>query len=209
MKKAINVFFSAVGAGLCIGIGGIIFLSIENRIIGSLMFTVGLYTIVLNGLNLFTGKVCYLLDNHISYFGMLAIIWLGNLAGTFVVATAMLRSRIAGIQNIAYELSQTKLNDNVLSIFILAVLCGMLMYIAVDGFKERGNPLILFICVSCFILSGFEHCIANMFYFSVAEAWSLKTLCYVLVMTVGNGMGGVILPAIKRSNVWSTKKKVA
>ena len=72
------------------------------------------------------------------------------------------------------------------------------MYVAVDGFKEKGNPLILFLCVSVFILSGFEHCVANMFYFAMAGAWSAKTVLYLLIMTLGNSVGGMLIPAIKK-----------
>ena len=68
-----------------------------------------------------------------------------------------------------------KLEDSLSGILILAFFCGMLMYIAVDGYKSKGNPVILFLGVSVFILAGFEHCIANMFYFTVAGVWSLKS----------------------------------
>ena len=49
-----------------------------------------------------------------------------------------------------------------------------------------------------FILCGFEHCVANMYYFSVAGMWSGKTLLYLLVMTLGNAVGGVVFPVIRR-----------
>ena len=49
-----------------------------------------------------------------------------------------------------------------------------------------------------FILCGFEHCVANMFYFSVANAWSGKTVLYLLVMTLGNSCGGLILPLCRK-----------
>ena len=49
-----------------------------------------------------------------------------------------------------------------------------------------------------FILSGFEHCVANMFYFSVANAWSLTAVGYLLVMTVGNLVGAVLSEAVKK-----------
>ena len=57
------------------------------------------------------------------------------------------------------------------------------MYVAVDGFKEKGNPVILFLCVSVFILAGFEHCVANMFYFTLAGVWSGRTFIYLFIMT--------------------------
>lgn len=200
MKKNIKMFLLAIGAGLAISIGGTVYLSVDNKIIGSLLFAVGLYAIVLNGLFLYTGKVGYLVDqsDKIEYLGLLAITWLGNLAGTWIGAVAVLNTRIQGIRENAVGICETKLADGPLSVFLLAIFCGILMYIAVDGFKEKENPLILFICVSVFILSGFEHCIANMFYFSIAGAWSLKTIVYLIIMTLGNSLGGVLIPSLKK-----------
>ena len=200
MKKNIKMFLLAIGAGLAISIGGTVYLSVDNKIIGSLLFAVGLYAIVLNGLFLYTGKVGYLVDqsDKIEYLGLLAITWLGNLAGTWIGAVAVLNTRIQGIRENAVGICETKLADGPLSIFLLAIFCGILMYIAVDGFREKKNPLILFICVSVFILSGFEHCIANMFYFSIAGAWSLKTIVYLIIMTLGNSLGGVLIPSLKK-----------
>lgn len=200
MKKNIKMFLLAIGAGLAISIGGTVYLSVDNKIIGSLLFAVGLYAIVLNGLFLYTGKVGYLVDqsDKIEYLGLLAITWLGNLAGTWIGAVAVLNTRIQGIRENAVGICETKLADGPLSVFLLAIFCGILMYIAVDGFREKENPLILFICVSVFILSGFEHCIANMFYFSIAGAWSLKTIVYLIIMTLGNSLGGVLIPSLKK-----------
>ena len=200
MKKNIKMFLLAIGAGLAISIGGTVYLSVDNKIIGSLLFAVGLYAIVLNGLFLYTGKVGYLVvqSDKIEYLGLLAITWLGNLAGTWIGAVAVLNTRIQGIRENAVGICETKLADGPLSVFLLAIFCGILMYIAVDGFREKENPLILFICVSVFILSGFEHCIANMFYFSIAGAWSLKTIVYLIIMTLGNSLGGVLIPSLKK-----------
>ena len=51
MRESARIFFRAVAAGIAIAIGGTVYLSVENKIAGSLFFTVGLYAIVLNGLN--------------------------------------------------------------------------------------------------------------------------------------------------------------
>lgn len=199
MKRKGSVFLSAVGAGLAISVGGTVYLSVENKIVGSLLFAVGLYAIVLNGLYLYTGKIGYLPGQEAkkAYAGMLAITWLGNLSGTGLGALAVRFCRIRGIGDTARTISETKLSDAPLSIFLLAVFCGLLMYIAVDGFKEKGNPLILFVCVSVFILCGFEHCVANMFYFWLSDAWSVKAVIYLAFMTLGNSIGGMLLPGIK------------
>ena len=54
----IKTFVYAILAGVSIAIGGTVFLSVENKMIGALLFTVGLFTVCTFGFNLFTGKVC-------------------------------------------------------------------------------------------------------------------------------------------------------
>ena len=78
----------------------------------------------------------------------------------------------------------------------------MMIYIAVEMQKKDVSPVVKLISiimpVMVFILSGFEHCVANMFYFSYANSWSLNTVLYLLVMSVGNGVGSIILYWINR-----------
>lgn len=45
-----RIFVLAVLAGIAIGIGGIVYLSVDNKVVGALLFTVGLYTICIHGL---------------------------------------------------------------------------------------------------------------------------------------------------------------
>ena len=197
MKKLSSFLYSVLG-GVCIGIGGVVFLSCENKVTGALMFCLGLFTICTFGFNLFTGKVGYVFEQPLSYTGFVLSVWLGNLVGTGLVGYGVRLTRIAGIADKAAVLCQAKLDDNLLSIFILSVLCNVLMFIAVDGFKnnahEVGKYVGIFLGVTVFILCGFEHCVANMFYFSVANMWSAKTVLYLLVMSVGNACGGVLIP---------------
>lgn len=200
MKENGRIFLKAAAAGITIGIGGAVYLTLDNKVIGAVLFGVGLYTIVLNGLFLYTGKVGYLISakDKKAYILQLIFTWLGNLAGTALAAAAISATRIRNLGRTAEVICKTKLADTPHSILILAVFCGILMYAAVDGFREKGNPLILFFCVTVFILCGFEHCIANMFYFSLAGAWSLRAVIYLLLMTLGNSVGGILLPLVKK-----------
>lgn len=200
MKENGRIFLKAAAAGITIGIGGAVYLTLENRVIGAVLFGVGLYTIVLNGLFLYTGKAGYLISakDKKAYILQLIFTWLGNFAGTALAAAAISATRIRNLRRTAEVICKTKLADTPHSILILAVFCGILMYVAVDGFREKGNPLILFFCVTVFILCGFEHCIANMFYFSLAGAWSLRAVIYLLLMTLGNSVGGILLPLVKK-----------
>ena len=199
--KALKTFVSAVLAGMCVGFGGVVFISLDNRIIGSAMFTVGLFTICTFGLHLFTGKVCYALENGKSYNLALPVIWLGNLAGTGVTALIVKLSRIDGIAEQATELTAVKLDDSILSLFLLGVLCNIFIYIAVDGYKnnphELGKYLSLFFGVMVFILAGTEHCVADMFYFWLS-GWSVDAVLRVLVITLGNAAGGILFRALHR-----------
>lgn len=202
-NKLISTLLLSILAGICIGIGGCFFLAIDNKIIGALFFTLGLFTICTRGFYLFTGKVGYALEQPVSYVFDLFIIWLGNLIGTNIVSLLMSMTRSAeAFSEKALGMCNTKLSDNLLSIFVLSIFCNVLMYIAVDSFKknphEAGKYVGLFLCVAGFILAGFEHCIANMFYFGMAGVWSVHTLIWLIVMTAGNVVGGLLIPIFEK-----------
>ena len=201
MKKLCSFFYS-IFAGACIGVGGTVYLSLDNKIAGSIFFALGLFTICVNGFNLFTGKVPYVFENKPSYLGFLGSVWLGNLIGAGGVGYLVRATRISAIADKAVTICTTKLNDNLLSIFILSVFCGILMFIAVDNYRNNPNDfgryIGIFTCVPVFILCSFEHCVANMYYFSVANMWDGKTFLYLVVMTLGNGVGGVIFPVVRQ-----------
>lgn len=196
-----KTFVSGILAGACIALGGIAFLSLENKVLGAMLFTVGLFCVCTFGLNLYTGKVCYIFQKDKAYVLNIPIIWLGNLVGTAIVAAMVRATRMAGIAERAAGMCQTKLADNLLSIFILSILCNIFIYIGVENYNknphELGKYLGMFLGIMVFILCGFEHCVANMFYFSVTGMWSGKTLLYLLVMTVGNAVGGVTFPLLR------------
>ena len=186
----------AILAGISIALGGAVFLMVDNKIIGSLLFTIGLFTVCTMGFNLFTGKVCYVLQNDRHYAKMLPVVWIGNLLGTWSVAAAFGCTRnAAAMMEKAAGLCAVKLGDSFLSLFFLGVLCNIFIYIAVEGYKSNPHPLgkymALVLGVMVFILCGTEHCVADMFYFSMAGAWSLRAVVCLLVITVGNAAGGI------------------
>lgn len=199
--KALKTFASGVLAGMSIGFGGAVFLSLENRIIGAALFTIGLFTVCTFGLNLFTGKVCYALEHGKSYSLALPLIWLGNLVGTGMTALIVKLSRIDVIAAKAAGLCAVKLDDSLLSLFLLGALCNIFIYIAVEGFKnnphELGKYLSLFFGVMVFILAGTEHCVADMFYFWLS-GWSMDAVIAVLLITIGNAAGGMLFRAAHR-----------
>lgn len=201
MKKYLNVLIKAILAGICIGIGGTIYLSLEDKFLGSLLFAIGLFMIVTKEFNLYTGKVGYIFQKDLSYFLEVLMTLVGNFVGTFFVGFLLSFTRIySNISLKATNLWNIKLNDNLLSIFILSCFCGMLMYLAVNGYKEYkdslGKYLAVFLCVMVFILCGFEHSIANMFYLSLNSVITPESFGYLGIMVLGNACGGVFIPLL-------------
>ncbi|MBP5255391.1 MAG: formate/nitrite transporter family protein [Lachnospiraceae bacterium] len=204
LKQPLLTFFKAVAAGIMISIGGCVFLSSGNRIAGAVLFAVGLYAICAHRLNLYTGKIGYLAEKKkgevLPYLRDLLLIWLGNFTGCILSGLAVNATRIgAGLSEAAAALTAPKLSDGLFSLFLLGIFCGILMYAAVEGYKLTKNPLILFACVAAFILSGFEHCVADMFYFAAAGDYTLWMLLCTVVITLGNSAGGMLVPAIVRA----------
>lgn len=182
-----GVFIKALLSGFMIGFGCIVYLMCPNKIIGALLFSFGLLTIICRELYLYTGKIGYI--RQVGIVNILITI-LGNFAGTFLMGKLIQLTRL----NIDIDgIVTTKLNDSILSLFILSIACGVMMYLAVDSYKKSRSWLFVIFPVVIFILSGFEHSIANMCYFTLANAWKPRTFLLVIVMIFGNAIGSWIM----------------
>ena len=215
MKKYGGLFLYAILAGLCIGLGGTVFLRIKDaftggNVVGALLFTVGLFTICTRGYNLFTGKACYIFDNKPEYLLHLLVIWIGNLCGCLLLALIERATGIcgaeAGINVTAAGMVEGKMSAGLGSLFLLGVICNILIYIAVNGYAknphELGKYLSLFFGVMVFILCGTEHSVADMYYWSVSGVLLQNpgtSLLRLVVISLGNVVGGVSLPLIEKA----------
>ena len=56
-----------------------------------------------------------------------------------------------------------------------------------------------------FILCGFEHCIADMFYFGMAWCWNPDMIFRLMIITLGNVVGGLLLPGLTKLSVAGKK----
>ena len=197
MEAKFKILLKAILAGIMISIGGTIYLSLENKMVGAFLFSIGLFMICVNGYNLYTGKIGYVIERKKGFIIELIITLIGNFIGTVSSGLLLSLTRInSTIKETAIKICTIKLDDGLLSIFILSIFCGMLMYLAVDLYKKYNDAakyLGIFLGVTVFILSGFEHCVANMYYFTVADMWESKTLLYVLIMILGNSVGSIII----------------
>jgi formate/nitrite transporter FocA (FNT family) len=192
LKKVIN----GVLAGILISIGGSVFLSCENRVVGAVLFSVALLCICYKGYSLFTGKVGFLPEKHGKEdFSVLLLGLLGNAVATTVCGFAVSYA-LPGLGAASQIICNAKLEQNILQTIIRAVFCGILMYLAVSIYRDKQSISGIFFCVPVFILSGFEHSIANMFYFATANIVSLKAFIYLWIVIVGNALGGMLLPAL-------------
>ena len=198
--KALSDALLGFMAGFVITLGAAAFLTLESKMAGALMFVVGLFAICSFGWNLFTGKVCYSIGKGPKYIGFLAVVWLSNFAGAAAGGALLRMTRLTACIERAQELCAVKLGDSLASVFVLAIFCNILIYIAVEGYRsipyELGKYIAIFFGVTVFVVCGFEHCIANMFYITAAGMWSGEAAVFILVNTLGNICGGLLLPAL-------------
>lgn len=214
MKRTWGILLYGILGGFCIGLGGTVFLRLKDafpggNVVGALLFAIGLFTICTRGYFLYTGKLCYLFDNRPAYLLDLLIILVGNLLGCMLLAwlesLTSLTGTETGINVTAQTMVEGKMASSLLSLFILAILCNIFIYIAVNGYAnnphESGKYLALFLGVSVFILSGTEHSVADMYYWSISgilyEQPAESFLC-LGVITLGNLVGGLSFPLLER-----------
>lgn len=205
-QKCKTILPKAILAGVMISLGASAYLILDNHYIGAILFTIGLYAIYTLDLYLFTGKVGFLLQDKDPL--KLVIIWVGNLfgaVGTGLLMHATRLMQLTGLYEHAVSYAHIKLTDSFASIFVLGIFCGLMMYLAAACFYKTQNTansvggyIGLFLCVMVFLLLGFEHSIANMYYFTIAGAWSLGTFVPLLVVTCGNAVGGLFIPLLLR-----------
>lgn len=199
----IKLLYKAILAGGAIALGGIANIASQNKIAGSLFFCIGLFLVLSCSLNLFTGKICYLWDNKPIYLAKLAVIYQGNFLGAVTIGSIVGHiSKFDSLLTAYAEGLQARISAPWWQIILLGLLCNVLIYVAVEGYrsldKEWKKVLALILGVSVFVLCGFEHSIADMFYLSACGIWSGKGVLFVLLVTIGNVLGGLLIPTCNR-----------
>lgn len=205
MESFKSILAKAIMSGILIGVGGTVFLSVDNKFLGAFLFSLGLFTIVQFGFALFTGKVGYIPENKPIYIREVLITLLGNVIGTGLSALLIRLTRFgSSIQEKAAASMETKMSDSIPSQLILAFFCGMLMYIAVENAKScRKNQqdtsavFGVVIPVMVFILCGFNHSVADCFYMFAATP-TIMGFLYIAVIVLGNAAGGMTIPLMKK-----------
>ena len=208
--KYLKTLFLGVLAGAAIGLGSFLFLLTKFLLPGkdglmfaSMIFSVGLTLVCVFSLNLYTGKIGVFLDvrekikeNSIN----LPIILLGNAIGAFGLGIifhfifmnwADFANSFSGVNSI----TDAKCSSN--TVFMQGILCGALVYIAVYCYKNFENWAMKIIglvaSVTLFVYCGFQHCIANMFYFAFEFKWGIEVLWNLLIVILTNSIGALLV----------------
>ena len=200
--RFLRVLISSFLAGVMIAIGGSVYLSVDNKVAGALLFSVGLFSILIFRLHLYTGKICYLVSGEGAWYHRLSevlITLLGNTMGAGLTGHLLSEKFM---NTAALPLVEKKLAIPLGYVFVYAAFCGILIYVAVEAFRsvKEGalQSTIVFLCVSVFILSGFEHSIADIFYFFAARSHNLSSYLFLLVVVLGNTVGGILFCELHR-----------
>ncbi len=190
--------FGGMASGLLISIGGSVLLSCEDRYIGAILFTIALLSICMMDLYLYTGRIGFAAES----FDPKTAAQLGvGLFGNFLGATLtgfLIRFARPQLVEKAQQSCQTKLDNGILRAFVLGCLCGVLMYVAVKTYKSKNTIAGVLFCIPVFILAGFEHSIADMFYFALAGMISLEYIGFIIAVILGNSVGALVIAALYR-----------
>ena len=184
MKKVwhlVDVMRLAAGASLLIGLGDFALLKLGEPI-GPVLFSLGLLGVCVMGLNLFTGKCGFLIEDKISVLDLIIILVINLLFGYAIgVIFALMDESIM-------PAASTKVASwgFTWGYFLKSMMCGAIMFIAVELYR-RGTKLGILIGVPLFIFCGFQHSIANVITMGVAMEFNLA----VLLCVAGNFVGAL------------------
>ena len=193
MNSDFNVFIRSILAGICIGLGGAIFIKLGG-VIGACMFAFGLLTIVHFKLPLYTGTAGFIQLNKFEEYKKMFIILFGNIIGCILLSCM----NIKGIDGTA--IIQSRIDTSYLQCLFNAIGCGLIMTLIVKGGRDKNLLLILF-GIPLFILLGFYHSIADAFYIMVSPI-ELRNLFFGRYWTIvlGNFIGCNIPRLLKYEN---------
>lgn len=204
----------AIFGGMFIALAGVAStwasMLVENlsikRLIAGCVFPAGLAMVVLTGAELFTGNnlmTIALLEKRITLKAMLrnwVVVYLGNFIGAAAIAAmAAWGGVFAGNEAVLVSAAAGKVLPFGAA-FFRGVLCNILVCLGVlmagAGKDASGKVIALFFPVAAFVMAGYEHCVANMYYFTVAlfadgSAVTLgELLGNMIPVTLGNIVGG-------------------
>lgn len=196
-----NFFLNSMAAGMSIALGGYAYLSVESRYLGAFLFNVGLFVVCQYRIPLYTGRIAYLGRTGGNSIRQLLIMIFANFVGAAIIG--LLYLPVPAGMDILLVVGR-KLSRLPHESFISGLFCGALVFLAVDIFRRYEDPLGrylgILLGVPVFILAGFEHCVADIFYLAAAWRWGLpfqaNALLFMLMVILGNTAGALALNAL-------------
>lgn len=209
-NKIISFLVDGMLSGILLCVGCTVSLSVESKLAGAFLFSLGLFAITAFKFGLYTGKAGYMALRPYSYIIEVVLTLVGNIIGTAIGGglIGLTKSGVT-IKAAAAAVIEGKVTDNPLSIAILAIFCGILMFIAVEGNRRTtekgdyvGGLFVMVLPVMVFIMCGFNHSIADFAYFFISHCSNVGDFIpYVTIVILGNALGCTLIPYFKRFSV--------
>ncbi len=190
-KDIFNLITKSILAGALIALAGLIYLKTENKIVGSFLFSLGLYAVLEYQGKLFTGMIGNVNSKQAVLECVLALTF--NLLAVICIGLIF---RFTLGENLVFD---TIVSQSWSQVLIKSCVCGGLIHIACTIYKSTKNPLIIVLCVMAFILSGSLHSIACGFYLTLGNI-SWKAILYLFIIIIGNSIGALGIRLLIKSN---------
>ena len=218
----LQMFVLAVLAGAFIGFGAVAYTAVMTgvdatfgpaRLLGGVIFSLGLFLVIIGGAELFTGNALMVMaavDRRITLGQLLrswGVVYAGNFTGAVLLALVFGLSGLFDGQmgETAAKIPQAKAALQPVEALARGALCNALVCLAVWlSFAARsaaGKILVILWPISAFVLLGLEHSVANMYFFP--QGWlagsevtfndAAANLVWVTLGNVIGGAGGVAL----------------
>lgn len=191
-KNIFNLITKSILAGLLISLAGIVYLNCPDKIVGSLLFSLGLISVILLEANLFTGKIGYVNSKRSILDSLLILVF--NLVAATVVGLIY-----RCCSDAAASIAESKLlvfSESWWLTGLKSIGCGAAIYLAVEGYKKSKSLIPVILGVMVFILAGWNHCIADCFYMAAGSS-SVLAIPYLLVVIVGNSIGSLFIRGLQ------------
>jgi formate transporter len=186
----LTVFVLGILAGAYVGFGGFLYTTVTfdsaaklglgvTKLLGGIVFSVGLMLVVIAGAELFTGNtlmVSSVMSSKITFGKMIqrwGIVWVANFIGSILIALLFFYSGLWKTADGALGAAAVKIACNKLSLSFSEALwrgigCNWLVCLAVwmalAARQTVGKIFAILFPVMAFVALGFEHCIANMYF---------------------------------------------
>jgi len=185
-------FMLAIVAGGGVGFGAVYYTIVASdpelsfattRVLGGLVFSLGLVLVMVGGAELFTGNNLIVMawaSGRVSTGTMLrnwTIVWFGNLLGSLGLIVLIYFSHHLDMNDgrIGVSILNTaagKIRPDMVTLFFKGILCNVLVcaavWLAYAGRTVTDKVVAVILPVSAFIAAGFEHCVANMYFLPLA-----------------------------------------